>query len=92
MRMVVPSRAQRPGRFRRMMAAISLAAVVALWLWAVWWAGGAMSAARVLAAPAAASATAYLPVASELPGAFREQATVDVGGLREPDRTCGAFS
>jgi hypothetical protein len=42
-------------------------------------------AARVLAAPAAVSATTYLPRAAELPGGFREQSTADVGGLLEPD-------
>jgi hypothetical protein len=86
MRLVATGHARPPGQFRRLRVAGTLAAVAALWLSSVWWAGGAaLPSARARAAPSSASATAYLPFAAEIPGDFRQEATVDVGGLREPD-------
>src|SRR5438045_8385608 len=42
------------------------------------------SSASPLGTPAAQTAADYLPTAGDVPGGFREQTTIDVGGLLEP--------
>lgn len=85
MSFVVPGRLSHRRRPRNVPARMALGVVALAWLTMLAGAGMVAPTQRALAAPANASATAYLPSASELPGAFREQATVDVGGLGEPD-------
>src|SRR4051794_4054900 len=76
--------AGRHGRVGRRLGGVVVAlAVAALVLLAPL--GRLLPSAPALAAPANASAAGYLPTASQLPGAWREEATLDVGGLLEPD-------